>query len=68
MGSKIENFNENILFKYQIYNSIFMTLPFDSVGNTGVLLPLFGEMCYKGYSESKNPKQIFEEFAAQHNE
>ena len=38
---KLARFNENVLSKYQIYNSIFMTLPFDTISNTGQLLPLF---------------------------
>ncbi len=59
---KIERFNENVLSKYQIYNSILMTLPFDEITNTGVLLPLFSEICEKGYEENKNPSEIVEAF------
>ncbi|MDY8135652.1 phosphoenolpyruvate carboxylase [Aquimarina sp. 2201CG5-10] len=59
---KIERFNDNVLAKYQIYNSIFMTLPFDTITNTGVLLPLFQEICEKGYDEHKNPTEIVEDF------
>lgn len=59
---KIERFNENVLAKYQIYNSIFITLPFDSISNTGVLLPLFKEVCEKGYDNHKNPTEIIEDF------
>ncbi|MBC9798346.1 phosphoenolpyruvate carboxylase [Sinomicrobium weinanense] len=59
---KIERFNESVLSKYQIYNSILMTLPFDEITNTGVLLPLFSEICEKGYDENKNPSEIVEAF------
>ncbi len=59
---KIERFNENVLAKYQIYNSILFTLPFDTVTNTGVLLPLFKEICEKGYDQHKNPTEIVESF------
>ncbi|UGU16117.1 phosphoenolpyruvate carboxylase [Sinomicrobium kalidii] len=59
---KIERFNESVLSKYQIYNSILMTLPFDEITNTGVLLPLFSEICEKGYGENKNPSEIVETF------
>ncbi|WP_108869063.1 phosphoenolpyruvate carboxylase [Aquimarina aquimarini] len=61
---KIERFNENVLAKYQIYNSIFITLPFDTITNTGVLLPLFKEVCEKGYEQHKNPTEIVEHFFA----
>jgi phosphoenolpyruvate carboxylase len=59
---KIERFNENVLSKYQIYNSIFITLPFDTVTNTGVFLPLFSELCQKGYQLKKNPSEIVDRF------
>ena len=59
---KLERFNENVLAKYQIYNSIFMTLPFDEITSTGVLLPLFKEVCEKGYDAHKNPTEIVENF------
>ena len=59
---KLARFNENVLSKYQIYNSIFMTLPFDAVTKTGVLLPLFHEVCKNGYADKKNPKEIVAEF------
>ena len=59
---KIERFNQDVLSKYQIYNSIFMTLPFDKVTNTGVLLPLFQEVCEKGFAEKNNPTEIVENF------
>ncbi|OYU81760.1 MAG: phosphoenolpyruvate carboxylase [Flavobacterium sp. BFFFF1] len=60
---KIERFNENVLSKYHIYNSVFITLPFDSIDNTGVLLPLFSEMCESGFKQQLNPRQIFEQFS-----
>ena len=59
---KLARFNENVLSKYQIYNSVFMTLPFDTISNTGVLLPLFHELCKKGFQEGKNPTEIIGTF------
>ncbi len=59
---KLTRFNQNVLSKYQIYNSIFMTLPFDSVTKTGVLLPLFHETCEKGFAKGQNPTAIVEIF------
>lgn len=62
-ATKIERFNENVQLKYQLFNSIFMTLPFQAIDNTGVLLPLFSEICDEGYRNNKSPKEIFNEFA-----
>jgi len=59
---KLSRFNEHVLSKYQIYNSIFMTLPFDTVTNTGVLLPLFHKICKEGFKQGKNPTEIVSQF------
>lgn len=59
---KLTRFNENVLAKYRIYNSIFMTLPFDAITKTGVMLPLFHEVCENGFSNKKNPTEIVDAF------
>ncbi|HXJ98485.1 MAG TPA: phosphoenolpyruvate carboxylase, partial [Gelidibacter sp.] len=59
---KLTRFNQSVLSKYQIYNAIFMTLPFDAVTKTGVLLPLFHETCQKGFSNGEDPTTIVNTF------
>jgi phosphoenolpyruvate carboxylase len=59
---KLERFNQNVLSKYQIYNSIFTTLPFDTIDDTGVLLPLLHKVCKKGFKLEKNPTEIVDHF------
>ncbi|MGJ8591272.1 MAG: phosphoenolpyruvate carboxylase [Aquaticitalea sp.] len=59
---KLTRFKQNVLSRYQIYNSIFMTLPFDTITKTGVLLPLFHETCQKGFAQGDNPTTIVETF------
>lgn len=63
---KIEAFNQNVLSKYQIYNSLFLTLPFDEIDNTGVMLPLFSEVCDKGFKKQETPIQIVDFFASKY--
>lgn len=65
---KLARFNNNVLSKYQIYNSIFITLPFDSINNTGVMLPLFHKICEKGFQEGKNPTEIIATFFKKYQE
>ncbi|WP_035672406.1 phosphoenolpyruvate carboxylase [Flavobacterium sp. 83] len=60
---KIERFNQDVLSKYHIYNSVFITLPFDSIDNTGVLLPLFTDVCDTGFKKQETPKEIVDFFA-----
>ena len=59
---KLVRFKKNVLSKYQIYNSIFMTLPFDAITKTGVLLPLFHETCKKGFKNGDDPTTIVDTF------
>lgn len=59
---KIERFNEEVLSKYHIYNSVFITLPFDAIDNTGVLLPLFTDVCDTGFKKQETPKEIVDFF------
>ncbi|MEH6535124.1 MAG: phosphoenolpyruvate carboxylase [Psychroserpens sp.] len=59
---KLTRFNQNVLSKYQIYNSIFMTLPFDTITKTGALLPLFHETCSKGFANGDDPTTIVDRF------
>jgi len=60
---KIERFNQNVLSKYHIYNSVFITLPFDAIDNTGVLLPLFSEVCDSGFKNNLTPIEIVNSFS-----
>jgi phosphoenolpyruvate carboxylase len=63
---KIERFNQNVLSKYNIYNSVFITLPFDSIDNTGALLPLFTDVCESGFKKSQTPKEIVDYFTSKY--
>ena len=60
--TKKERFNDKVLSRFNLYNSIFSTLPYESIANTGVMLALFEAICVKGYNNNKNPSEIVEEF------
>ena len=59
---KIDRFNEAVRSKFQIYNSLFLTLPFDSIKKTSLMLPLFKEYCVAGYNRGNNPENIINTF------
>jgi len=46
LSSKFANM---VAAKYQIYNSLFLTLPFEKITNTGVLLPVLFQECKDGF-------------------
>ncbi len=60
--TKKERFDDNVLSRYQVYNSIFLTLPYEGIANTGVMLPLFEKICIEGYEKNNNPSEIVENF------
>ena len=64
--SKKERFNEKVLSKYNIYNSIFSTLPYENIYNTGYMLPLFSELCKHSYEKNMDPESIVESFFNQY--
>ena len=60
--TKAERFNDYVVSKFEIYNSLFLKLPFDSIPQTSLLLPLFSDFCAKGYQADLSPKEIVNQF------
>ena len=52
--TKKERFQEKVLSKFHIYNSIFSTLPYENIADIGQLLPLFNDVCNNGYKKNKD--------------
>lgn len=63
---KIEKFRQIVENKFQIYNSLFMSLPYDKMTNIGMLLPFLYEESKEGYEKGKSPEEIVEEFFRNH--
>ena len=63
---KIERFNEKVLSRFQIYNSLFLTLPFKTIKQTSLLMPLFADHCRTQYQTQNNPKEIIVSFFKQY--
>ncbi len=61
-----EKFRQIVENKFQIYNSLFMSLPYDKMTNIGMLLPFLCEESRVGYEAGKTPEQIIEEFFKNH--
>ena len=59
-------FNNKVAAKYQIYNSLFLTLPFEEITNTGVLLPVLFKECQEGFNDKMDPTQIVDTFFKKH--
>lgn len=63
---RAEKFRQIVENKFQIYNSLFMSLPYDKMTNIGMLLPFLCEESKNGYDEGKTPVEIVEEFFKNH--
>lgn len=58
----LQNFQDAVGIKFQLYNSLFLSLPFYGVDKTGILLSLFSTNCEEGYAKGKSPEAIIESF------
>ena len=62
LPKKLERFNDNVLTKFLLYDSIFSSLPYSKIKNTSNLLPLFSEHCKECLEKNLNPEVIVETF------
>lgn len=46
---------------FEVYNSIFLTLPLDGIRGTGLRVPLFAEACREGLAEGRSPMALLSE-------
>ena len=62
----LERFKENIGIPFQLYNSLFISLPFHKIEKTGILLSLFLDECIEGYKAGYSPDEIIGHFFNKH--
>ncbi|MCX2481947.1 phosphoenolpyruvate carboxylase [Pedobacter sp. MR2016-24] len=55
-------FNNEVVSRFELYNSLFLTLPFYKIKDTGTLLPLFIKHCEDGVKNHQTPAQIISTF------
>ncbi len=61
-SDQLQLFKNNVAIKFQLFNSLFISLPFHRIENTGIQLSLLLENCTEGYKRSESPQQIIEAF------
>lgn len=64
--TKLERFENEVISRFQLYNSVFSTLPYSHITKTSTLLPFFTEFCSHGFDQNKNPIEIVEDFFEQY--
>jgi len=61
-GQRESIFNNEVVSRFELYNSLFLTLPFYKIKDTGTLLPLFIKYCEDGVKNHKTPAEIINVF------
>ncbi|MDG1213577.1 MAG: phosphoenolpyruvate carboxylase, partial [Flavobacteriaceae bacterium] len=59
---RLEVFKKTVNNTFNVYNSLFLNLPYRNIENVGMLIPLLLDQSKKGLDAGKNPQQILEGF------
>lgn len=62
----LQQFRNEVGIKFQLYNSLFTSLPFHRIEKTGILLSLLSNNCEEGYKKKQSPAEIIEDFFNRH--
>ncbi len=65
-SAALQQFKNQVGIKFQLYNSLFTSLPFHRIEKTGILLSLLLSNCEEGFKKKQSPLQIIEEFFSKH--
>jgi len=65
-NSALQQFRNLVGIRFQLYNSLFTSLPFHRIEKTGVLLSLFLLHCEEGFRKKQSPVEIVESFLSQY--
>ena len=66
LSQKTLAFQNEVLTRFDLYKSLFLTLPFQRVKHTGTILPFFTTHCEKGVEEHLSPEVIIDSFFGQY--
>ena len=61
-AKRLEEFKKSVTNKFNIYNSLFLSLPYRNIENVGMLIPVLFDQCEKGLKEGKKPQEILANF------
>ena len=61
-GRALLQFRNEVGVRFQLYNSLFTSLPFHRIEKTGILLSLLSNNCEEGYKKKLSPSTIVQEF------
>lgn len=59
---RLKEFKKTVRNKFNIYNSLFLNLPYTEGENVGIYIPLLFRQCDAGLKSGKNPTEILDAF------
>ncbi|MBU0969141.1 MAG: phosphoenolpyruvate carboxylase [Proteobacteria bacterium] len=59
-------FEKSVNNKFNLYNSLFLNLPFQNLAHVGLLIPLLNQACRQGLESGKDPLEILDSFFKMH--
>ena len=65
-GKSMQQFRSEVGIKFQLYNSLFTSLPFHRIEKTGILLSLLSNNCEEGFKKNQSPAEIVDDFFNKH--
>jgi phosphoenolpyruvate carboxylase len=65
-NSALQQFKNLVGIRFQLYNSLFTSLPFHRIEKTGVLLSMFLLHCEEGFRKNNSPVEIVDSFLKQY--
>ncbi|MFZ4860666.1 phosphoenolpyruvate carboxylase [Sphingobacterium sp. Mn56C] len=66
LSQKQALFENEVLTRFDLFKSLFLTLPFQRVKHTGTILPFFATHCEEGVSKKQTPEDIIDSFFDQY--
>lgn len=66
LSQKQAVFENEVLTRFDLFKSLFLTLPFQRVKHTGTLLPFFTTHCEQGIEKNSTPEKIIDSFFQQY--
>ncbi len=65
-SEELKEFEKSVKNKFDVYNSLFLNLPYSNIRNIGILIPLLHQVCKSGFEAGKEPQEILDSFFATH--
>jgi len=59
---RLKEFKKSVNNKFNVYNSLFLNLPYQNIENVGMLIPLLLHHSQTGLQSGQNPQDILESF------